>query len=111
MHEIGIVEEVLSIIFEKVQTQRVKKVVLRIGKLSGVYPDAVRFGFDICSEGTRAEGAALEIIETAATAKCHACEKEFEIDQPYGQCICGSTEISTVGGDDLMIQKVEVAHV
>ena len=43
---------------------KVNRVVLEIGKLSAVLPDAVRFCFELCSEGTVVEGAELEIIET-----------------------------------------------
>ena len=42
---------------------RVHRLTLVIGRLSGVMPDALRFCFDICSEGTVLEGATLEIIE------------------------------------------------
>ena len=111
MHEIGIVQEVLSIIFSEVRQEKITKVVLQIGKLSAVMPDAVRFGFELCSEGTRAEGARLEIIETPGLAWCAACEKEFQTDVFFGACVCGNPQLEWKSGDELKIREVEVCHV
>ena len=41
------------------------RVVVEIGKLAAVLPDALRFSFDVASEGTAAGGASLEVIETS----------------------------------------------
>ena len=40
-----------------------------------ILPDAIRFCFDLCSEGTVAEGAELEIIETPGPARCRAVRR------------------------------------
>ena len=47
MHELGITEELIDIVSRHAGTQKVHRVVLEIGKLSAVLPDAVRFCFDI----------------------------------------------------------------
>ena len=62
MHELGIAQEVVALVAEHAQG-KVTRVVLEIGKLSAILPDAVRFCFDLCSEGTVVAGAQLEIIE------------------------------------------------
>lgn len=63
MHELAITQRIVEIVIEEAKEARVKRVLLRIGRESGVFPHAVRFAFDLCTDGTPAEGAALEIEE------------------------------------------------
>jgi hydrogenase nickel incorporation protein HypA/HybF len=64
MHELAIVEDVIDRVSERAGGARVVRVVLEIGRLTAVLPDAVRFCFDLASEGTAAAGARLDIVET-----------------------------------------------
>ena len=52
MHELGITQEIIDIASAKADGARVRRLVIEIGKLSAVLPDAVRFAFEICREGT-----------------------------------------------------------
>ena len=52
MHELGIAQEVVALVTERAGGARVTRVVLEIGKLAAVLPDAVRFCIDLCGEGT-----------------------------------------------------------
>jgi hydrogenase nickel incorporation protein HypA/HybF len=108
MHELGIVEEVVSIVSERSGGARVKRVVLEIGKLSAVLPDAVRFCFDVVAQGTPLEGARLDIVETPGLARCTACGARVELDRPFGTCACGSNELEWIGGEELRIREMEV---
>lgn len=63
MHELGIAQAIVDIAAESSGGARVLRVVVEVGKLAAVLPDALRFSFDVASEGTLVEGAALEIIE------------------------------------------------
>lgn len=65
MHELGITRNVVAICAEHAGAAQVMRVTLEIGKLAAVMPDAIRFCFDICAQGTVVEGATLDIIETA----------------------------------------------
>lgn len=80
MHELGIMESALTLAqryaVEK-NARRIERVVLRIGALAGVDPEALRFAFDVASRGTVAEGATLEIEPVAAAIFCLSCQKEF----------------------------------
>ncbi|MEC7192467.1 MAG: hydrogenase maturation nickel metallochaperone HypA, partial [SAR324 cluster bacterium] len=46
MHELSITQNLVAIVEEHARGQRVKRVTLEIGKLSGVMADAIRFCFD-----------------------------------------------------------------
>jgi hydrogenase nickel incorporation protein HypA/HybF len=94
---------------ERVRGEKVVRVVLEIGKLSAVLPDAVRFCFDLCAEGTPVEGAQLDIIETPGRARCRACAREFALERPFGQCDCGGTDLEWLSGEELKIREVELA--
>jgi hydrogenase nickel incorporation protein HypA/HybF len=108
MHELGITAEILDIVIEQSRGQKVTKVVLEIGKLTAIFPDAVRFSFELCAEGTVAEGASLEIIEPPGRARCRACGLEFVLEQPFGPCGCGGVDLEWLSGTELTIKKMEV---
>lgn len=63
MHEFGITQNIVAIVTEHAKGAKVQRVLLEIGKLSAIMPDAIRFCFDICTQGTVLEGATLEILE------------------------------------------------
>lgn len=64
MHELGILQQVVEIVGERSGGARVKRVVLEVGTFTCVLPDALRFCFDLATEGTVMEGAELTIVES-----------------------------------------------
>ena len=109
MHELGITEAVVATVTERVPDGRVTAVRLEIGALTGVVADSVRFCFDLVTEGTSLEGAALEIEEPAGRCRCRACGAEFVPDWPIVVCPCGSADAEILAGNDLRILSVRVA--
>jgi hydrogenase nickel incorporation protein HypA/HybF len=109
MHEMAITESVVAAVSERIGPERVARVVLEIGRLSGVVPDALRFCFEVCAKGTNLDGAALEIREIAGRAHCDACGADVALDSLAGVCACGSIELAIVAGRELRIKEVEVA--
>lgn len=108
MHEMAITQEIVEILRARAGGRRVRRVVLEIGKLSAVEPEAVRFCFELCVEGTPAEGAALEILEPPGRARCRACRGEVELERPFGRCGCGSTDLDWISGEELKVREMEV---
>ncbi|PCC70433.1 Zn finger protein HypA/HybF [Nannocystis exedens] len=104
----AITEEVVAIACERAQGARVRRIVMEIGRLSTVLPDAVRFCFDLCAEGTAAEGATLEIREVDGVARCRVCSASVALTQPFGYCVCGNTELDWISGDELKVILMEV---
>ena len=60
MHELALMESLVDAVRENVRGARVKTVRLEVGKLSCVLPDALRFCFEISTQGTELEGATPE---------------------------------------------------
>ena len=82
-------ESALTMVVEQAQgagAQRVLRVRLRIGALSGVVPEALAFAFEALTPGTLAEGAELDIEPVPARFWCAACAREFESDNLFADC-------------------------
>jgi hydrogenase nickel incorporation protein HypA/HybF len=108
MHEMAIVESVLEAALEHAAGARVKRLVLEIGKLSTVLPDAVRFCFDVAAEGTEVEGATLEIVQIDGTARCRSCSATVVMERPLARCACGGIDLEWTGGMGVRIVRMEV---
>jgi hydrogenase nickel incorporation protein HypA/HybF len=100
--------DVVDAVSDACQGARVTRVVLEVGKLSAILPDALRFAFDLATEDTLLEGAALEILETPGRARCRSCAAEVVLERPFGRCGCGATDLEWLSGDELVIRNFEV---
>lgn len=109
MHELGIASQIVDVLSDRAQGARVTKVVLEVGMLSAVLPDSLRFCFELATQGTPVEGAALEILERPGRARCRACSGELELRRPFGRCDCGCSELEWLSGEELRIREMEVA--
>ncbi len=108
MHELALTQDLVGMIEETCAGRRVTRVVLEVGKLAAVVPDAFRFCFELCAEGTVAEGAALEIIELDGHGKCRDCGRESELASIFQGCPCGSLALELLSGEQLRLREVEV---
>ncbi len=110
MHEISIagavLEQVLSLPEVGPRT-RVTRVVVRVGALSGVDPDALAFAFEAAREGTPAACAELVVDYLPAKAQCGACGAAGDATSCQEPCAqCGSPDVSFSGGRELVIAEV-----
>ncbi len=109
MHELAIVESLVSAGSEAADGARVRAVRLEIGALSGVVPAAVRFCFDLCARGTTLEDARLEITEIPGRARCDSCMRELPIDSLAAICACGAAGLRVIAGQELRLRHLELA--
>ena len=68
MHELSIAVSLVELACEEVerrQLPRVQALHVRVGPLSGIVTDALRFSFDVAAAGTPIEGALLKVEETS----------------------------------------------
>ena len=112
MHEMSLCESIIQTLEEQALAQQYRKVQtvrLLVGALSGVEVSALRFGFDVVTRGTLADGARLEVEQVPAQAWCLPCAKTVEIQQRYDACpYCGSYQLQVTGGEELQIKELEV---
>ncbi len=109
MHELSIAQSIVDTVTERAAGRRIVEVRLRVGRLSGVVPDALRFSFDLVAAGTPAEGAALRIDEPAGRAGCRSCAATFDLPNLVLLCPCGSSDVEVLAGRELAISAMEVA--
>ena len=112
MHEMSLAESVLQIIQDTARVQsfkQVRTVVLEIGVLSAVEPEAMIFCFDAVTRGSIAEGARLEIIEVPGTGWCMECGKSVNLKERYGLCPeCGDARVEITSGNEMRVRDLEV---
>jgi hydrogenase nickel incorporation protein HypA/HybF len=108
MHELGIAQEIIAIVVEHAGEAKVTRVVLEIGQHALILPDSIRFCFDLCSEGTVAQEARLEIRDVPGRAHCRDCGEDVILDQPFGLCACGSADLEWLAGDEIKIKEMEI---
>ncbi len=114
MHEVGIMESAIDAVLHQArvhQAQRVHRIVLRIGTLAGVEPDALRFAFDVVTHGTVAAGAELAIESVPARARCAACAADFTITTGFiATCPrCGQLSGDLRSGRELELARIEMS--
>ena len=112
MHEMSLAESVLDIIEESARAnnfKRVRRVVLEIGKLSAVEPDAMRFCFEAVMSGGIGEGATLDIVETEGCGWCAKCACHVPLAALYDACPhCGGYPVGVSSGDAMRVVELEV---
>ncbi|MFN2354060.1 MAG: hydrogenase maturation nickel metallochaperone HypA [Desulfopila sp.] len=114
MHEISLVQGLflqLTELAEKNNMTRVITITLEIGPLSGVVEDSFRFGFDILSkEDDLVRDAELILNTTAVTYRCSHCgaTQQSSGARPENCEMCGEVLLLAEGGDELILQKVEM---
>ncbi|WP_456299004.1 hydrogenase maturation nickel metallochaperone HypA [Methylovulum miyakonense] len=112
MHELSLCESILQVLEQQAQTQqyrKVKTVWLEIGVLAGVEVEALRFSFDVVTQGSLAEQAKLEIIDMPGQAWCMPCGRNVAVQQLYDLCPhCGSHQLQVNSGDQMRIKELEV---
>ncbi|MBU1626367.1 hydrogenase maturation nickel metallochaperone HypA [bacterium] len=113
MHEVSIAQNIInqveSILADNKGNKKVKKVFIRVGKLSCVIPNNLSFIFNILTAETPMSDAKLEIEIVQVLCKCQRCESSFEIKENGFVCPhCNSYDIEVISGRELLIDKVEV---
>ncbi len=112
MHEMSLAESMLEIIERQALAQpfrRVRSVVLEIGALAAVEPEAMRFCFDAVTRGTIAEGAALAIVATPGQGWCLTCAKSVPLAEQFALCPeCGDGHVQVTGGTEMRVKELEV---
>ncbi len=112
MHELSLCRSILDIINEQIATRpglRVKKIGLDIGQLAAVDQDALRFSFEVVTQGTVAEAACLEIAAIEGQAICDVCQKTIPLKRYDDACqSCGQFSLTVTQGEELRVTFLEV---
>ena len=113
MHELSIALSLVEGVQETAARegiQRVTAVHVRVGALSGIAPDALRFSWELATAGTVAADSALRIEDVPLVVFCERCAAERAPRAASGLVCpdCGSACPSIVRGRELQLVAMEV---
>jgi hydrogenase nickel insertion protein HypA len=112
MHELGIAKTLIKAIkaeSDKRPNTRITVVGLRLGELSGVGADELKFGIESLVKGTDLETLEIRIELAPRKHRCTDCGEVFEVAGDDTTCRgCGSTQTRIVSGDEIEISYLEV---
>jgi len=111
MHEMSVAQGLLSILEAQAKAHaiaRVTRIRLKIGRLRGLDPRQLRLAFEALAEGSLADGAAFDIEEIAAQARCRACgavwrAADYRFDCPE----CAAADAEILAGRELFIESFD----
>lgn len=116
MHEVGIASSILEASHRELELRPGSTLVsigVRVGVLSGVDIDALRFAFECIVAGTEDENVRFVTESCPRTNRCESCERDFPspaaspfLDAPCPHC--GSSQTKFVSGDELDLTFVEL---
>jgi len=112
MHELAITEGIVELAIpaaEKAGAKKVLEIHLKIGALSGVFPECIRDCLAEVTKGTIAEGAVLVVEDIPVRIFCRDCGKESEIDRKDFRCpCCGSQNFRVTAGREYFVDSLKV---
>lgn len=113
VHEVSLMQDTVIIAVKQAReagAQRIHRVMMRVGALSGAVPETLEFAFEIVAKGTMAEGALLEIEKVAVLCYCSTCAVEFEPADLVCECTrCGRPSVEIRRGRELQLTSLEVS--
>lgn len=112
MHEQSIVESLLAIVIEsaeKAKANKILRIYLVVGELSGVVEESVNFYFNFLTRDTIAAEASIFYNRISAQVRCRNCDTTFFPERLDFHCpACQEQKIEIIGGRELYIDSIEV---
>jgi hydrogenase nickel incorporation protein HypA/HybF len=107
MHEMSLAGGVLDLVEQSAAREgfaRVTRIRLRVGKLSGVEVESLRFALNAIAPGSCLDGAAIDIEEPPGRAWCMKCVQLTTIkDRGDGCEHCGGFQLQATAGSELSV--------
>lgn len=112
MHELSLAQAILETAEQQAVSHgasRVLAIRLRIGELSAVVAEALTFSFGIVAQGTRADGAEMQVEHVPWTVRCSGCSAEYRVQDGLPACpACHAQGGETLTGRELQIVEMDI---
>jgi hydrogenase nickel insertion protein HypA len=112
MHEYSIVQALIDQCEELAVSNKasvITKVVVKIGKYSGVEPHLLQIAFETFKDQTVCKDAEFVMSIQPLVIICSDCQQESVLDQPHYICpVCESHNIRVTDGEDMMLMSLEM---
>jgi hydrogenase nickel incorporation protein HypA/HybF len=111
MHEMSVAHGLLSILQDQAKAHgiaRISRVRVKVGRLRGIDARQLRLAFEALAEGGLANGAALDVEEIAAKARCRACGAVWRAPDYRLECPdCAAAAAEILVGRELFIESFD----
>ena len=112
MHEYSIVQalmEQVENIARENSAEKVTKVVVKIGVMSGVEPHLLEIAFETFKEKSICDGAEFVMNIQPLTLLCRQCQIQSEMDAVRYCCPeCDSLDVQVIDGEDMFLMQLEL---
>ena len=113
MHELSLATSIVEAVTEAAASYpgaTVKEVRLRLGELSDVVEDSLRFCWELTVEGTPLAGAHLAVTKIPVVVHCSHCNADVQLDsvQSFRCPRCGELAADLRQGKELEIESIEI---
>ncbi len=115
MHELSIAENIVEIIHQHVEEERlrdVRAVSVKVGTFSGVVADSLEFSYQAITAATPLEQSFLAMELIPFVVLCEECNEKLINDDGITQCVsCGSYKTKIISGRELQVKDIELEDV
>jgi hydrogenase nickel insertion protein HypA len=112
MHEYSIVQALLDqceAVVRDNNATRVHKVVVKIGKMSGVEPHLLEVAFDTFKEASLCRGAQFVMDVQPLVIECLDCGVQTPLEEIVYKCpACESLNVRVVDGEGMYLMSLEI---
>lgn len=112
MHEYSIVASLIDVCEKEAKKHRakaIKRLSVRIGRLSGIEIHFLEQCFETFKEDTICHDAVLEIEVCDVVLVCKACGTQSVVSENRFVCPkCQSAEVKMIGGQELHVKSIEI---
>ena len=111
MHELALSQDIVEMLTRLAAREginTISRVVLEVGEISGVEPEALAFCFDAATRSTPVQGAELCIENIAVVGVCRGCAASFPCAGGLAPCPqCGAYGATIIQGAELRLKEFE----
>ena len=111
MHELSIAESIIAGAESEAEAQglsMISEIGVRVGVLSGVFPEALLFSYEALVLDSSLAGVPLKIENVPARGTCRSCSVEVTLFAPPFFCQkCGGGFVDLESGQELEIAYIE----
>lgn len=110
MHEFSICKNIVDTVNEHISKKdRVCRVTIKIGSLSGIEPESLLFCYNIMKEENNLKDSILEIKEIDTVLLCRDCSGKSKAKGLFISCsFCNSTSVDIIEGESIKLSSIEV---
>mgnify|MGYP002400645916 CR=1 FL=1 len=93
----------------KAGADKIRRINVNVGGLSGVESDCIHFYFDYMKNGNAAEGAELKCTPVPVQLKCRTCNHQFQpVDSAWICPGCQGISLEVLVGNECYVESIEV---